>query len=483
MTEVKRNEFVFKYATIQPELFYNRKIDKTSCLIFCLVELLDDPIKHCWANNRYFSHVLGMSITTISTSISLLIQEGYILKMQSEDQNRVLKINPDYKDIHKNLAKTINKNHRDYNDNDEEIDPFKESLRGALSTLKGGLKGGLKDNNKIEDINLKTKETTLKSSLVSDETLQQPDNFLDKLPPSTLQKKEIYQEPITPSKPLIKINRNPIEKNPIATALLRYWNTKGKPLSEHRLDPESKTFQEISKNVEWLITQKDGFTMDEIKSAIDNYHFLLTLPNTKLNCAVRGVCVSFGEFIKFSPLTKEHIEKNNGNSPVKNIKSWFEECLLSKKELETKWSIMISNDYPVITNKLKNLWIEHGGRPLTLLDDENIFRKLAKKAVKYFSEVKDVDFLFDERTDISKMHYIFDALKKVKNENITRMNPVWLLSDSLFNETLPLYWVEAGMKERQEERTKIVPWIDPNEKYNKQREDNIRREALAGFCE
>lgn len=153
-----KNEFSLKYITLYPELFLNKTIDKTCCIIFAMIELLDGP-KHCWASNKYFADMLNLSSTSVSTSISFLIKEGYIEKVSFDGRKRILKVSDGYKKLHKANPKEFNEKHSSFeepNDDGSDTNSFNGPLDLPLRVIKGRQKEPLKDiNNKIERENLK----------------------------------------------------------------------------------------------------------------------------------------------------------------------------------------------------------------------------------------------------------------------------------------------------------------------------------------
>ena len=271
-----------------------------------------------------------------------------------------------------------------------------------------------------------------------------------------------------PSGSKVKIRRRPLDCYPIASQLLSYWNSLGSPLTKHSPNPENKVFKKMAKNVEWLI--KNDFTAPDIIKSMETYHWLLNLEGSKLALYSYGVKVSFGEFIKFEKRTADHLKTVKTSLPLKDVRSWFEECLLSRDTLEEKWSTMVPDDYPAITKTLKQGWLESGGRiPLTI-DDENIFRRLSKKAYNYFEALEGVSFIQGERYPISKVHHLFDALKIVRGVNFKEAHPTWLASDRFFEETLPIYWSKMGM------RGQFDPADEPNYKVYEDPDRKMRQE-------
>jgi hypothetical protein len=281
-------------------------------------------------------------------------------------------------------------------------------------------------------------------------------------------------------------NRNPLDCHPQdATSVFLHWNSIGKPLSRHEVNPNSKTFKRSLEKIERLINQ--GFTVAEIKEAINNYHFFLTLPNNRINTTCYGVLCTLSEFIKFDKRTATYIEGlKSATHPLKLVSSWFEECLHSKEDIEARWSKMVKDEHPKLTEKLKELWTEYGGGNHLGVDGENVFRRLAAKAKQELEAPKGVWFTHVEGTIQSRLWHLFAALAD-EGTDFKLAHPSWLLSDKLFKEKLPTHWERRGMvvdvahyEPPEEDDSKPVPAVSPigtgTDFANKQ----VRRQTTRG---
>lgn len=222
--------------------------------------------------------------------------------------------------------------------------------------------------------------------------------------------------------------------------VFNHWNNLSNPIKHHKLDYRNKTCQKSITSLKWLLhTHK--IPVETIIKSMDNYCWLLNLPNSKLNVAFRFVNVPLHEFVKFSLELREH---NKGNETIKKIESWFIECQQSREELELKWSKMVKDEFPKTTEKVRSLWLEHGCRGVLTTNDENAFRSIAKKWHEYFNNADGVNFVWIEDSPLASVHHLFKALEE-DGVDFKLIQPSWLLSEKMFGERLPIHWEREGM--------------------------------------
>lgn len=225
-----------------------------------------------------------------------------------------------------------------------------------------------------------------------------------------------------------------------AKVLFNHWNSLGKPIP--KIKTNSKSFKKGLESLDKLMNK--SFTVDEIKSSMDNYKHILTMNSSKLCRPTEkpyaiGSVVSLCDFCKMPEWIKPLIEKSN--KMIKDVDSWFMECMNTREYLEAKWSRFIKDEYPKITDKLKDLWDEFGGRELkNNADDENTFRRIAKKAYNYFDSITD-DYNWGLGQDpvIARIHYIFDAFE-AEGYDFRMLKPHFLLADNVYSEKLPMHF-------------------------------------------
>lgn len=360
----EKNIYQIKYIHLPVEVFMNKKLDKTCCVLFSLIYNLDDVEKHCWASNQYFANILDLSTTSISTSISLLKEEGYIDQISFDGRRRILKINENYQIKHKDFNSNLNKRNNDFN-----------GIKLPLNSLKSSNKEVLKEN--IIDYNnrlyLNNKED--KSSLGASQPEINSSTSIKPIKPLSeefqlLQNKEIlYKE---------------------CEEIFDYWCQFGKPLHkpQKNLINPTKTLQEafiiISKELKRLNKQ-------EIMNAIYYYYEMLTTPDKyNLHCEDPLHLVGINDFFKFNSFLKKKQLSAKENNPAKNIKSWYWECAQGEEYLIKKYGRKpspnqkqiqsIEDKYPNITQQFKWAWrnameIDKRFVLTTPEKDENAFRK------------------------------------------------------------------------------------------------------------
>lgn len=107
------------YAIIPADVRYDRNLKDKAKLLYGEITSLSNKDGYCFASNKYFADLYGVSITTISTLIKNLIDNNYI-------ESEII-----------------------YKENSKEIDMryLKIFKGGYLKKFKGGIKENLKDNN------------------------------------------------------------------------------------------------------------------------------------------------------------------------------------------------------------------------------------------------------------------------------------------------------------------------------------------------
>lgn len=107
------------YAIIPADVRYDKNLRDKAKLLYGEITSLSDKNGYCWATNRYFAELYGVSTTTISTLIKELVDNGYIKseveyrKGTKEILNRYLKI---FKDPYlKKFKEGIKENLKDNN--------------------------------------------------------------------------------------------------------------------------------------------------------------------------------------------------------------------------------------------------------------------------------------------------------------------------------------------------------------------------------
>lgn len=107
------------YAIIPAEVRYDKKLKDKAKLLYGEISTLCNKDGYCYATNRYFAELYGVSLTTISLLIKNLVDGGYL----------------EHKIKYKGKTKEI------------EYRYLKILKYPYLKNLKGGIKENLKDNN------------------------------------------------------------------------------------------------------------------------------------------------------------------------------------------------------------------------------------------------------------------------------------------------------------------------------------------------
>jgi hypothetical protein len=115
------------YAIIPARIRYDPNLTNLSKLLYAEITALSNKEGFCWATNSYFAKIYGVTITTISISISKLAKLNYV-KVENEYKGKQI--------IRRKITIT-------------ELDiPIKENLkRGIKENINSPIQENLKDNN------------------------------------------------------------------------------------------------------------------------------------------------------------------------------------------------------------------------------------------------------------------------------------------------------------------------------------------------
>lgn len=232
-------------------------------------------------------------------------------------------------------------------------------------------------------------------------------------------------------KPYKKLLFDPFEKySKEAKEIFLYWNGKGKPLSEHKPSPSSITFKATMRKIEEKL--KDGYTVPEIKRAINNYCDLLSRPDFRYSIYSPGITKKLKDFLEFDRIMLDGILSRDKNFPVV---SWLEECVKDRSELFEKFCREVPDKHPVITEALKKIWSKESRRTKFTFEEENIFRKTANKLYNYAGELKDFVETFDlkKSAPATLAKFVIEAFLE-HGGDIDKPVPYWLYSDNHFQD-------------------------------------------------
>ena len=126
------------YAIIPAEIRYDKTLKDKAKLLYGEIVALTDKEGYCWASNRYFAELYGVSSTTISLLIKDLVEKGYI-------ESEII-----YKE------------------------GTKEILNRYLRIIKEGYLRNLKDNNtSINNTSINIKEKEIKRKVFTKPTIEE----------------------------------------------------------------------------------------------------------------------------------------------------------------------------------------------------------------------------------------------------------------------------------------------------------------------
>ncbi len=399
IVEIEQNEFNLKYVKMEPELFLNPNLNKTDCLVFCMIEFKDGE-KHCWASNKYIADFLDVSTTTVSTSISRLKEEGYIEEVGFNGRKRILKINPAYKQLKNEHIRKLNGRIKEYlniinnrliNNSEKEVKPSKDGL------------------------------------MTSDEVVQSDVNNLS----GKVRKR--YEDDITSYSPDVQ-------------NLYELWMNLGSPIRKHQSDSKANHTALCA-----LKKATKKFPSDKIGDAMLLYHKVISsAQDYKLNIRAPGHLVGLDEFFSFDKYTLPRIDNKN---IAYGIQSWFEECSKGELYMERVYGKhKVEDEQPEITTALKKYWAEYISKEVPHSPgDEDCFRLAAKRFKEFMKKNRNNVALYDN-IDVKKLprdsKYLYEAIISV-TEELHKVTPAWLCSDNMFRKRLPIYLIDQGMMDNE----------------------------------
>lgn len=113
------------YAIIPANVRYDKNLTPNAKLLYGEITALCNSKGYCWAENKYFSELYGVSKTSVSKWISSLVDGGYIKSVCTYKEGT--------KEIDKRYITIVN-------------DPIEEKLNTPLTFVKDPIEEKLKDN-------------------------------------------------------------------------------------------------------------------------------------------------------------------------------------------------------------------------------------------------------------------------------------------------------------------------------------------------
>lgn len=405
-----------KYVMQLAELFLNPRLNKIDCLVFNLVELYDKD-KHCYASNGYLAAILGVSATTISTSISRLKKENYIEEVSFNGRNRTVCIKSDYKELNK-----------------QHIKDLKDRRKAYLTLL---LKG------KHSKITNQSKKLSSKEERSETDVSHPTSSKLHKR-----SKGQMLMNAKLPLKPLKeKKTVKPYEPTSKAVHLIRYWESKGL----HVPAPDTKSYRDSLVAFDKLLSGKafNGTEYDDyenkkidskdIKKTIDRFAYMA------LNSDYEPRDINFKK--KLSKITPSNFIYSSF-APVNGYgRSKFINCLENEPKLIREKDVFVEDKYPITSKKVANQFKERilGGADIKFTNgDINDFRKAANFATDLFKSNKGkLMGSYANMEPFRIVNCLFEALES-SGADLKKVKPHWLCN-SVMQKQLPQYLYQSAI--------------------------------------
>ena len=456
-----KNEIGIKFIITPTEVFSNKKIDRTALLMYGLIYVLDTTENHCWASNDYFSTVLDVCMASVSASIKILIDEGYIEKVSFDGRRRTLKIAEKLPEEHLKKAKELNQKHSDFEEKNSEGSTGVEGRLLHQNKCKGstGVEGYPLAESKalIKEISREETNSTFVGTKVPISGTSSADlkskqggtrKLIKRKPCSSGEsskadqiRKALDGKPLANKKPMITRKRKHKVRVPDNVQdVIDYWAHKGLPV--HR--PDTVSFATAVRYIKELYegTLFNGmksnyyhdrkFFIHEIKLSIDN--FVLALKSNE-----------------HMPINKDWVKRITLSGFFYNSRAIKHPFLqyLAKPDLVINSKAFQSTDTkPVVTNVLLDWWdkFEESRHPMTVQVKNHCV--LAGKKLEAFYEENKNRFLWGTHGNQIAIlaRSLTECLDKELRENdslYSVFDSRWLISEKTFNERLPRYLISS----------------------------------------
>jgi hypothetical protein len=245
---------------------------------------------------------------------------------------------------------------------------------------------------------------SLSDSMSSDKTNNI--SYEKDIAPTKINKKSYYKEDKEKEYSFIK------EKQ-----LLAYWNKlDNTPTHRENTDTEKYILRRLRKELRY-----NSPTI--IQNAMDNYDFVLNMPNSIIKNKKAPFRIGLNEFFGFNPYHRTSIKDNN--HPLQNIKNWFEECKKGKKYLTKTYSSMLKDNNPECTHEIKYHIVKYDLFDITDSSDispkdQNMIIKAAEKMSNFIAlhryNLRDAEEITADK--------LCEYISRAKDNHIG-----WLLSD------------------------------------------------------
>lgn len=202
------------YAIIPANVRYDKDLPPNAKLLYGEITALCNERGYCWAENKYFADLYGVSKTSVSKWISALTEKGYI-------QSKL---------IYKEGSKEIDKRYITIVNN-----PIEEKLNTPLTNVNDPVKENLKDNNTSNNTknNTSNKKKERKNTSYDEILSTVTDDSLKELYLEYIKMRKLIKSPMTDRALTMLMNKvNELEpdsierqKQLLETAIMNNWKS------------------------------------------------------------------------------------------------------------------------------------------------------------------------------------------------------------------------------------------------------------------
>jgi hypothetical protein len=413
----EKNNIWLKYLTLPVEVAFNPDLNKNDCIIFCIINILDGPDDHCFASNNYIAKLIGVSETTVSTSISRLIELKYIDRLSVEGVKRVIKINANFKDLYRASLKVFKVYlERSLKHNNIVIEESKSSFhddkRNAFSVPGSG--GVFQDS---------SSNITQQDKPYSNKLYRQAKER--RLPPSPSQKdilKEARQNnppQETKSKHIPKVSQEIQE-------ILDHWKDNNLHVSGLTTKEHLKSVKKLRKLIKGKLFDRE-YTLEDIKLSMNRFAIATHDPTVFPANKKTYKALSISSFID-SPF-------------IGNGTGLFRKYLTEEPQFIPNYTVTpVEDKFPELTKHIKKSYVAgvlNGAKVQFSPIDENNFRKAAIRINKFLDDNQHMMAPYTELDDSIKSAYLIKSIVNDVEDTDIKITTGFLCSDFTFNNRFP----------------------------------------------
>lgn len=392
-----KNQFHLRYLTLPVEVFLNKNLDKTSLLLFPVIDLLDNSWKHCFASNQYLARILNTSERNITASMSLLIEQKYVDQVSFNGRKRIVKINKDFLETYKNLREESDdrtsapnypsgqprRTDQSSKNNDNNDTEGRTAVRGCPEQEFGHIK----DNIKVVESMYQNTSCSVRKPRTAD-LHPRKKILINKSVPLVIEEDKPDHPDIKPHVSRFKKVLVP-KKSDDVLDIMEYWAEKGFHLHQEKTLSEAKAVKDIYalldgtlfdsfKNVGYI----RKYRVSEVKKAIDN------LAIAAFNKDYQPSTPSYKDTLRRIGLCHFFYDASKGTETNKSL---FLRYLFTAPKLISESAYLVKEDkYPAITKLLADWYHQKfSDRTNDSVQNINAFITASEKLNQYLIENKD----------------------------------------------------------------------------------------------